>query len=173
MTESTNDTDPATIEMAAEHMAGDLIAAMLQEIKLLPDIWPKLPELEQQQIIDRARARVTDNIRAAVRRIASDGRITVVAELEKVTFGKVVQAVMAIGAHDPKRLDLAMHRGSTCLIVIADADEFMGGLDDAKPDPDQLAIDGAAGAVIEQAKRRSKGKGKKDKGDDPPLNTFE
>jgi hypothetical protein len=145
------------VDMASETVAGDLLAALVQELKVLPDIWPKLPEHEQNEIIDRVRRRVGDNVRKAVRLIASEKRVTVAADLKKVVFGEHIEAVFTIAARDPSRLELADSRGQACLIVVTDAGAHMGGLDDVKGDPDQRDLplsDGAA--VIEQARRRSK-----------------
>lgn len=146
-------------EMASETVAGDLLGALVQELKVLPDIWTNLPEAEQNEIIERVRKRVGDNVRKAVRLIASEKRTTVAADLKKVVFGDHIEAVFTIAARDPSRLELADSRGQACLIVVTDAAAHMGGLDDVKGDPDQRDLplsDGAA--VIEQARRRSKRK---------------
>lgn len=149
------------IGMTTETVAGDLLAMLVQELRLLPDIWPKIAEWEQNEIIDRVRKRVSDNVRTAVTLIASEGRVTVAADLQKVVFGKDIQAVFNIGNRDPGRLDLAESRGKACLIVVADAAQHMGGVDEvtAMPDQPDLGGMGAAGQVIEQASRRSKKKG--------------
>jgi hypothetical protein len=147
------------VEMASETVAGDLLEVLIRELKVLPDIWAKLPEHEQTEIIDRVRKRVGDNVRRAVRLIASEKRVTVAADLKKVVFGDHIEAVFTIAARDPSRLELADSRGQACLIVVTDAAAHMGGLDDVKGDPDQRDLplsDGAA--VIEQARRRSKRK---------------
>jgi hypothetical protein len=147
------------VEMASETVAGDLLETLIRELKVLPDIWAKLPEHEQTEIIDRVRKRVGDNVRRAVRLIASEKRVTVAADLKKVVFGDHIEAVFTIAARDPSRLELADSRGQACLIVVTDAAAHMGGLDDVKGDPDQRDLplsDGAA--VIEQARRRSKRK---------------
>lgn len=147
------------VEMASETVAGDLLAALVQELKVLPDIWAKLPEAEQNEIIDRLRKRVGDNVRQAVRLIASEKRVTVAADLKKVVFGDHIEAVFTIAARDPARLELADSRGQACLVVVTDAAAHMGGLDDVKGDADQRDLplsDGAA--IVEQMRRRSKRK---------------
>jgi hypothetical protein len=146
-------------EMASETVAGDLLAAMLQELKVLPDIWANLPETEQNEVIERVRKRVGDNVRKAVRLIASEKRTTVAADLKKIVFGDHIEAVFTIAARDPARLELADSRGQACLIVVTDAAAHMGGLDDVKGDSDQRDLplsDGAA--VVEKLRRRSKRK---------------
>lgn len=148
--------------VAIDTLAGDLIAALVQEIKLLPDIWPKIGEGEQRDIIDRLRNRVTENVRQAVHIIASAERITVAADLAKVDFSAGgVKAVMTVARRDPGRLDLADSIGRGCLIVVADPGAFLGGADAVKPTPAQGDLLEEAGAtaarsIIEQSRRRAK-----------------
>lgn len=147
------------VDMASETVAGDLLGALVKELKVLPDIWAKLPELEQNEIIDRLRKQVGDITRQAVRLIASEKRTTVAADLKKVVFGDHIEAVFTIAARDPSRLELADSRGQACLIVVTDAAAHMGGMDNIKADPDQRDLplsDGAA--IVEQVRRRSKRK---------------
>jgi hypothetical protein len=152
------------IAMASETVAGDLLNALTRELKVMPDIWPKLSEQEQNEIIERLRMRVADNVRQAVKLIASEKRVTVVADLKKIVFGEKVEAVLAISDRDPARLDLADARGQMCLIVVADSQAHMGGLDDVKGEPDQPGLPGVDGdggpgkQIIEQISRRSKKK---------------
>ncbi|SPK73692.1 conserved protein of unknown function [Cupriavidus taiwanensis] len=159
--------DDEVIEMTSETVAGDLLKGILQELRLLPDIWPKLSEDEQQAIIDRCRERVTRNVREAVKLIASAGRVTVVGDLKKVSLADKVEAVFALPMRDPALADLCEARGKACLIVVANSGEHMGGVDDVLVDPRQMQLpnvgpDTDAGSIIEQARRRSK----KDKTDD-------
>ncbi|WP_234461060.1 hypothetical protein [Burkholderia pseudomallei] len=105
------------------------------------------------------RKRVGDNVRKAVRLIASEKRVTVAADLKKVVFGDHIEAVFTIAARDPSRLELADSRGQACLIVVTDAGAHMGGLDDVKGDPDQRELPMSDGsAIVEQMRRRSKRK---------------
>ena len=150
------------VTMTVETVAGDLLNALMQELRLLPDIWPKLPEAEQEEIVDRLRKRVADNVREAARLIASAGRMTIVGELKKVTFGDKIAAVFEFGKHDPSATELVHAQGLACLVVVADGGAHMGGLDAPQSDPDQPNLpgvgggDGSAMQIIEQASRRSK-----------------
>ncbi len=47
----------ATLNMTAETVGCDLLQALVQEIKLLPDLWIKLPKMKQDDVIDRLRNR--------------------------------------------------------------------------------------------------------------------
>jgi hypothetical protein len=159
------------VDMASDTLAGDLLGALLQEIKLLPDIWPKIGQGEQDEIIERLRKRVTDNVRMAVGLIASDQRITVVADLKKIVFGDKTEAVFVIADRDPARLDLAECRGQACLIVVTNPGAYMGGLDDVRSEPNQGNLPGvdSGSQVIEQARRRSQRKPPPADGEIDPL----
>lgn len=46
--------DSADIEfMAAENMGKDLLGLMVQEFKAMPDVWQKLPQYQQDVVIER------------------------------------------------------------------------------------------------------------------------
>jgi hypothetical protein len=122
--------DTKAVEMTTATIAGDLIGMLVGELKLLPDIWPKIGPDEQDDIIERVRNRVTDSVRQAVHLIASEGRITVVGDLKKVTFGDKVDAVFALSKNDPAVRDLTTAQGQACIIVVAAASNHMGGAGD-------------------------------------------
>ena len=155
----------------SETIAGDLVSALVQEFRLLPDIWAKLGHEEQREIVDRIRERVRDNVREAVRLIASGDRMTIAAELRKVTFADKAEALFAISKRDPAAMELCHVQGLTCLIVMADARQHMGGVDAEQKDVRQRDMfergAGAdANAMIEQVRRRTqKPKGPPAEGD--------
>jgi len=145
-----------TIEITAETMAGDLLAACVDELRLLPKPWPALPEVEQAEIIERLRNRVSHNVREAVNAIAADGRVTIVAELESITFKDGGKVALKIARTTAGKHDLIDAVGQSVLIVIANPEEFMGGLGEVKADSDQRALDleKAARDAIDKAGRK-------------------
>jgi hypothetical protein len=149
-------------EMTSKTVAGDLISALVSELKLLPDIWPRIGPDEQESIIERVRKRVADNVRKAVHLIASEGRITVVGDLKKVTFGDKVEAVFSLSKNDPRTSELTHAQGQACVIVVASASSHMGGVNEEQAERQRtipgLDGDDAASAIIQQAKRRASGK---------------
>lgn len=151
-----------SILMTSETIAGDLIGMLVGELRLLPDIWPKIGPDEQDDIIERVRKRVTDNVRKAVELIASNGRITVAGDLKKVTFADKVEAVFSLSKNDPSALELCHAQGLPCLIVVASAGEHMGGAGELAAERqlsiDMAGSDDAADAIIKQAQRRASGK---------------
>lgn len=130
-----------TLNMTSGQVAGDLLKALVQEIRLLPEPWVKMPKAKQDDVIERLRMRVEDMVRMAVHLIASEGRAVADATLEQVTFKNGIKAVFNLSKSCPARHDLADSEGKLCLIVVADAGQHMGGLDDVKGESDQRAMD--------------------------------
>jgi hypothetical protein len=162
----TNEANNDVVGMTAETVAGDLLGMLVGELKLMPDIWPRIGPDEQDDIIERVRKRVTDNIRKAVNLIASEGRITVIGDLKKVTFSDKVEAVFTLGKNDPSVRELTTAQGQACIIVVAAASNHMGGVEDLHAERQTSLITGeddAANRIIEQARRRSQ-----NNGDTPP-----
>lgn len=61
-------------QMTADTVGKDLLGALVTEIKLLPDVWQKLPKAKQNDVIDRLRNRVEENVKMVVFTIASQHR---------------------------------------------------------------------------------------------------
>ncbi|MBG4490135.1 DNA translocase FtsK, partial [Pseudomonas aeruginosa] len=56
LVEEFDEEQPATVaSLAAETLGRDLLQALLQEVRVLPDVWPKLTEKKQADVIDRLR----------------------------------------------------------------------------------------------------------------------
>lgn len=127
--------------MTANTIGVDLLQALVQEIKLLPDPWPKLSQKKQDDIIERLRKRVMHNVQMATHLIASDGRVTVVAELEQITVKDGIKAVLSMSKNDPNRHGLIDCQGKTVLIALADADAHMGEIAAVRGEEDQRAMD--------------------------------
>lgn len=128
-------------EMTADTIGRDILQALVQEIKLLPDLWVKMPKKKQDDVINRLRARVEHNVRMAVHLIASDNRTTIVGDLDQVTSKDGIKAVFKISSASKGRHHLLDSVGKACLIVIADADETVGGMDEVQGEADQRAMD--------------------------------
>lgn len=128
-------------EMTADTIGRDILQALVQEIKLLPDLWVKMPKRKQDDVINRLRARVEYNVRMAVHLIASQNRTTIIGDLEQVTSKDGIKAVFKISANADGRHNLLDQVGKACLIVIANAEEAVAGMDDVQGEPDQRAMD--------------------------------
>lgn len=144
-----------TVALALETMAGDLLAALVDEVRMLPDVWPKIPEVEQAEVIERLRKRVTHNVTEAVMALAADGRVTIAADLESVAFKDGCKATLKIAKTAAGKHDLIDAVGQPVLVVLANPSDYMGGVGEVKADSDQRALDlqQAAEEAIYRAKR--------------------
>ena len=134
--ESTND----LMNMTADSIGRDLLGALVQEIKLLPDPWAKVPKAKQDDVIDRLRKQVESAVRMAVHLLASENRATITAIVDQVTIKDGIKANLTLSKADPRRHDLCDAQGKTVLIVVADAGDHTGGMDEIKGESDQRAM---------------------------------
>lgn len=105
-----------TMAMTAQSVGADLLQALVQEVKLLPDVWPKLSQRKQDDIIERLRKRV-------------------------ITVKDGIKAVLTMSKNDPNRHGLMDAQGKSVLIAIADAEDHMGDVAAVRGTPDQRAMD--------------------------------
>ncbi|MDE2103260.1 MAG: DNA translocase FtsK, partial [Patescibacteria group bacterium] len=138
--------EETVIEVAEQVMAGDLLRALVDEIRNLKDPWAKTPEKRQAETIDRLTRQVETAVKSAVGIMAANGRQVAKGEIESVTFKDGIKVVLQVPKFDAHRHDIADAQGRTVMLVIADHEQFMGGVADVRPDPDQghLIPDNAA-----------------------------
>lgn len=127
----------SVLSMTSDTIGKDLLSAIVQEIRLLPDVWVKLPKGKQEDIITRMRDRVTANVRMAVHLIASQERTAAVGDLEQITIRNGIKAVIKIEGGAESLHDLYYAQGKAVLIVVADAADHAGGMDELKGEDDQ------------------------------------
>ncbi|WP_121213497.1 cell division protein FtsK [Pseudomonas aeruginosa] len=131
----------AFLHMTADTLGKSLLQGLIQEIRIMPDCWQKLPEAKQQDIIDRLERQVRNAATIAVHTIAGSDRDTVYGKLESFTAKDKVKAVFTVSPSSPNQEQLfgAVHQD--CLLVIGGAAEFLDGMKDVKADPDQNPLD--------------------------------
>ena len=127
--------------MTSDTIGKDLLSALVAEIKLLPDVWQKLPQVRQDDVIDRLRARVESSVRMAVHLLSSEGRVTVPAHLEQFTSKDGVKVQFKVNPAAAGVVDLFRATGKMCLLVVANAEDNLDGMDDIHGEPDQRAMD--------------------------------
>ena len=128
--------------MTADTIGRDLLQALVQEIKLLPDSWPKLSKSKQDDVIDRLRSRVTDNVKMAVHVLAAQGRTVVAGDLDQITIKDGVKAVLKFSSAAPSLHELYESAGKAVLLVVADAEANTGGMDAVTGEADQRGLGG-------------------------------
>lgn len=131
---------PATLELTRDRLAADLTDALLTEIQQQPRSWPQLGQQAQQDVIDRATARCTHLVTEAVRIIASDGRQTLVADVDSVTAKDGIKVVLKIDGHAEGRHELMDSTGSQVLVILGGSD-FIGAPPQTQAMPDQRRFD--------------------------------
>lgn len=131
------------LNMTADTCGLKVLQVCLQEMKLMPDVWPKLSESKQNAVIDRLRATVENAITMAVHTIASDGRTTVLADLEGVTIKDEIKATFVVSranAADALQGLFDSHK-KACLLVVATPEVYKQGMNDVVGEADQRAMD--------------------------------
>ncbi|MTI13809.1 DNA translocase FtsK [Sansalvadorimonas verongulae] len=134
----------AAIDVAETTMLGDLIKVVVDEMKAMPDVWQKLPEVQQQEVIDRVQKQCQSAVVQAVHIIASQDRATLNATVDTVTFKDGVKAVLKMPGNTPGRHDLADAEGEIVMIVIPETEAYLGG-ETPEADPDQGFMDFESG----------------------------
>lgn len=137
--EKQEDQGAALVEVSAQTMLGDLVGLVIDELKAAPDVWQKLSERKQDEVIDRVRRRCEDAIRQAVHFIYSEGRTVITADLEQLTAKDGIKAVLTLNRHDENRHELLDSVGKPVLVIVGDAQAFTGGAM-PKPDPQQSEL---------------------------------
>lgn len=125
-----------TIELTTYVMLGSLVGLVIDELKAAPDVWQRLSQGRQDDVIDRVRHRCEQMVRQAVRLIAADGREVITADLEQITAKDEIKAVCKLAKHDQNRHALLDAVGKPVLLVVASHQQFLGG-ELPKSDPDQ------------------------------------
>ncbi|MCG8998143.1 H-NS histone family protein [Laribacter hongkongensis] len=128
-------------QMTADTVGRDLLQALLMELRLLPEPWPKLSKARQDDVIDRLRARVETSIKMAVHLLASEGRTVVAGGLDQITIKDGVKAVVKFSPNAENLHELYDVAGKSVLVVVADAGNHTGGMDEVAGEPDQRAMD--------------------------------
>lgn len=122
-------------------VANTLLGTVLREIKLLERPWVSLTAKQQQDVIDRLGACVDEQVRQAVRLIATAKYPRIAADVEQVTIKDGLKITLVASKFDAARHELVDAQGKSALIVLADPREFMQG-QRAKAEADQKPLAG-------------------------------
>ncbi|SET40423.1 hypothetical protein SAMN05216326_12520 [Nitrosomonas marina] len=128
-------------KITAETAGRDLLEALVQEIRLMPDVWQKMAKKKQDDVIERLRSRVEENIKMVVHVLSAQGRIVVVGDLEQITIKDGVKAVIRFGTNASNLHELYDANGKSVMVVVADAADHTGGMDEIQGENDQRAFD--------------------------------
>jgi hypothetical protein len=125
---------PRVIRVAAATMTGDLLRALVDELRRQSKPWQALTATQQEAIIERFHVGVGKAIVDAVKIIAGDGRAAIVAKLEQAVIKDAgIKATLALSQNDPGRHDLTDAVGKQVLLSVVDVSPYRGG---DRPTPD-------------------------------------
>jgi ribosome modulation factor len=126
--------------MTADTIGKDLLSGLVTELRLLPKPWPELPKGKQDDIIDRLRARVETNVKMAVHLLAAQGRTVVTGDLDAITIKDGVKATVKFSSAAPNLHELYDANGKAVLVVVANAADHLGGINEVQGEADQRAM---------------------------------
>jgi hypothetical protein len=127
--------------ITAQTMLGELMACTLDELKQARDVWQKLPQTEQDRVIERIQNRTSEAIRQAVHMISAKGFTQIPATLEQVVAKDGLKAVVLPSAHGPEKYSLIDAVGTTVTIVLANPGQYAAGKHGHKSEPNQRALE--------------------------------
>lgn len=133
-TEAASTEKPDTEALVAETLSGDIRDFLVDRIRQLPKVWDQMTAEEQQEQINAAIEAGNSLVRRAVAMIALSGRPTITATCESATVKDGIKAVLTLGKHDELRHALVDSQGQSVLIVVVDAENYIGSRGDLKPD---------------------------------------
>ncbi|MDF3936692.1 cell division protein FtsK [Pseudomonas citronellolis] len=131
----------AFLQMTADTLGKSLLQGLIQEIRIMPDVWQKLSEAKQTDVINRLEQQVRNAATIAVHTIAGAERETVYGKLESIAAKDKMKAVIVVNHSSPNKHDLLDAVNEDCLLIIGGAAEFLGGMKDVQADPDQAPLD--------------------------------
>lgn len=119
---------------------GDLRDAILDRLRAMPKPWTVMSETEQTEMIEGVERAARHLVYSAVNLIAANGRPVIRAQVEQCTAKDGIKAVLRVSQFDELRHELFDAVGKSALIVVADAEPYLGEKEPAKPDPDQPTL---------------------------------
>lgn len=122
-------------------LASNLIDFMVSEIRGARDVWVKLGEKEQNEVLDRIRKQAVSIVANCVSTVISSDRPSIECKIETVTIKKYVEAKIVCSKDDKYVHDLVDFQGRHAMIVLVDKAQYTGCEDQYEADPDQRGID--------------------------------
>ncbi|WP_430231011.1 hypothetical protein [Nitrosomonas communis] len=131
---------PLDLLSLSQRAGHDILDCLITHIRALPDAWQKLPKAKQDDVIEAIRQNVITEVTMAVHAIAADQRTVVIGAIEQVTIKDGAKAVIKIPKDAPNILDLCQAQGLLCIVVLANAEEHLQGMDRITGDDEQKIL---------------------------------
>lgn len=130
-------TEIDTFALSAETMGRDLLAALVGELRTMPDHWARLNEASQQQQIDRLKEKIGATVESALQMLACGSFAVVPAVLESVGWKKGISATLNVARDALHRHALCDAQGQRVLVVMVDVMQWVQRMDEVKARADQ------------------------------------
>lgn len=140
MTDATTGETPDTLRISADTMGHDFLAALLAELRSMPDHWARLNEQRQQQIIENLREKISKAIDHAITLITRCGSPAVRVDLKSVTVKDGLTATVAIPKDAMYRHALFDAVGQSVLLIMTDTERWTKRMDEIKAKGDQIDL---------------------------------
>jgi len=132
--------NPKILEFAREELAGKLKAMCVGLLESFKTPWNMTSEKNQEIALHRMEEVIERSVRQAVIVIATDRAPSLAGTVESVTFKDGIKAVLTLDKHAEGRHNLADAEGTTVLIVMANPEQFTGGMEKVGAAPDQHGL---------------------------------
>lgn len=120
--------------LGCETLVKDLTAAFLDRLKWMPKVWQLMTVEEQRSLITSMTGAAEHFVKRAVNIIAKEERPTFEATIEQVLIKDGLKITLTAGRADDNVLAVNRCIGKTVLVIVADADVYMEGAYENKPD---------------------------------------
>lgn len=131
---------PKILEFAREELAGKLKAMCVGLLESFKTPWNMTSEKNQAIALNKMEEVIEQSVRRAVMVIATERTPSLSGTVESVTFKDGIKAVLTLDRHAEGRHSLADAEGTTVLIVMANPEQFTGGMEKVGAAPDQPGL---------------------------------
>lgn len=116
-----------------------VMKVVIEQLRTLPEVWQKIPEEQQQGIIELAREEVEKAVRAGIANAVAFGFPHTEVGIESLAVKSASKVVLSLS--DPEALhELVDAVGRKCVLVLVDPEMFTTGMDAFKADADQAQL---------------------------------
>lgn len=122
-------------------LTGKLVHRMVEEFKAMPDVWQKLSEPKQEEVLGRCRRFAEEFVLHAIDVVAADERPHLQAVLDQVTVKDGLKAVLTMPKNSEDRHELIDAQGKDVLLVVVDVAAYNRGGEKVKAEKDQKELD--------------------------------
>lgn len=131
---------PSIPMLAAEHLGTSYVEMLLQEFKAAPDVWQKLPESKQHEIIERARENAAYAIGGMVNTVMTQGHTALAGTVESINLKDKIKLTVIIAKGNASESLMELYEAgseSPCQIMLGNAEQYLGGMELITAEPSQ------------------------------------